>query len=346
MVNIVMQATLHPPAPERKRLRIAVLAYPGCMGMQVFGMAELLRLALDLTKARKPEARPLLDVHIVGLRGRSVAIAGGTIISTRAPRGRYDALIVPGMEIDHRVDWSRALAPLQPECAFVRRTYAAGTPVASVCVGAFVLGEAGLLQGRRATTAWLFAQALQQRYPTTAVDASAVLLDEAGVMTTGAISTAFDLAIHLIKHTLGADIATATARVALLPSERASQAPYVDTRLMLPQRLPSFTQQVTLWLQARLAAPFSLAALAAAFCVSPSTLLRRVKSENGRTPLALLQEIRVEKAKQLLHSTHHSLAQITEAVGYTDVASFSRLFVRLVGETPAHYRKRQSASLH
>ena len=341
MVNIAMPTSKPAlPAPP-KTWRIAVLAYPGSMGTQVFGMAELLRLALDLAEARRPGAHPLLEVQIVGLRGRSVAIAGGTVISTRPPRGRYDALIVPGMEINHRVDWGRVLASLQPECAFVRRAYAGGTPVASVCVGAFVLGEAGLLQGRRATTAWLFAQALGQRYPSTTVDASAVLLDDAGVMTTGAVSSAFDLAIHLVKHTLGADIATAAARVALLPAERASQAPYVDARLMPPQRLPSFTQQVAQWLQARLAAPFTLDVLAAAFCVSTSTLLRRIKAEGGSTPLALLQAARVEQAKQLLHGTGHSLAQITEAVGYTDVASFSRLFVRLVGETPSRYRKRQ-----
>ncbi len=341
MVYIFMPATTPLLPPARKTWRIAVLAYPGCMGTQVFGMAELLRLALDLADARRPGAHPLLEVQVVGLRGRSVAIAGGTVISTRAPRGRYDALIVPGMEITHRVDWDRALAPLQLECAFVRRAHAAGTPVASVCVGAFVLGEAGLLQGRRATTAWLFAQALGLRYPGTMVDASAVLLDDAGVMTTGAVSSAFDLAIHLVKHTLGADIASAAARVALLPSERASQAPYVDARLLPPQRLPSFTQQVTHWLQTRLAAPFALDALAAAFHVSTSTLLRRIKAESGQTPLALLQAARVEQAKQLLHGTGHSLAQITEAVGYTDVASFSRLFVRLVGETPARYRRRK-----
>lgn len=340
MVNIAMPVSKPLSPPARRTWRIAVLAYPGSMGTQVFGMAELLRLALDLAEARRPGAHPLLEVQIVGLRGRGVAIAGGTVISTRAPRGRYDALIVPGMEINHRVDWGRVLASLQPECAFVRRAYAGGTPVASVCVGAFVLGEAGLLQGRRVTTAWLFAQALGQRYPDTTVDASAVLLDDAGVMTTGAVSSAFDLAIHLVKHTLGADIASAAARVALLPAERASQAPYVDARLMPPQRLPSFTQQVAQWLQERLAAPFALDALAAAFCVSTSTLLRRIKAESGRTPLALLQAARVEQAKQLLHSTGHSLAQITEAVGYADVASFSRLFVRLVGETPARYRKR------
>lgn len=327
--------------PARKTGRIAVLAYPGSMGMQVFGMAEVLRLALDLAVARRPGSPPALQVQIVGLHGRSVAIAGGTVVSTCAPRGRYDALIIPGMEINHQVDWSRVLGQLQPECAFVRRIYAAGTPVASVCVGAFLLGEAGLLQGRRATTAWLFAQALGQRYPGTTVDPTAVLVDDAGVLTTGAISSVFDLAIHLIKPLLGADIASATARVALLPAQRTSQAPYVDARLVPKMGLPSFTQQVVQWLQARLAAPFVLDELAAAFCVSPSTLTRRVKSESGRTPLALLQEVRVEEAKQLLQNTRHSVAQITETVGYTDVASFGRLFVRLVGETPARYRRQK-----
>ena len=333
---------MQPTTTEQKTWRIGVLAYPGCMGTQVFGMAELLRLALDLAEARRPGAHALLDVQVLGLRGRSVAIAGGTIISTRAPRGRYDVLIVPGMEINHRVDWDRALAPLAPECAYVRKVYATGTPVASVCIGAFLLGEAGLLQGRRVTTAWLFTQVLGQRYPGSTVDATAMLLDDAGVVTTGAVSSAFDLAIHLVKHTLGADIATATARVSLLPPERLSQAPFVDVRPMPVPRLPSFSLQVSLWLHSRLAQPFQLGVLAAAFLVSPSTLLRRVKAETGQTPLAMLQAARVEKAKQLLHSTPHSLARITEAVGYTDVASFSRLFGRLVGESPARYRKRQT----
>lgn len=333
---------MHPQPIKHKTWRIGVLAYPGCMGTQLFGMAELLRLALDLAEARRPGAHPLLDVQVLGLRGRSVAIAGGTVISTRVPRGRYDILIVPGMEINHRVDWDRALAPLALECAYVRKAYAAGTPVASVCIGAFLLGEAGLLQGRRATTAWLFAQALGQRYPGCTVDGSALLLDDAGVVTTGAVSSAFDLAIHLVKHTLGADIATATARVSLLPAERQSQAPFVDARLLPPARLPSFSQQVSQWLHSRLAQPFQLQALAAAFLVSPSTLLRRVKAETGQTPLSLLQAARVEHAKALLHGSAKSLAQITEAVGYTDVASFSRLFLRLVGESPAQYRRRHA----
>ncbi len=327
--------------PTQSVVRIAILAYPGCMGTQVFGIAEVLRLAVDMASTLRPDVGTQLRIEVIGLRGRSVAIAGTTVISTQIPRGRYDVLIVPGMEITRHVDWTHALAPLNQEIAFTRKAYAAGTPVASVCVGAFLLGEAGLLNGRQATTAWLFAQALGQRYAHTRVDASAILLEDGGVITTGAVSSAFDLAVYLVKHLLGADIATAVARVTLLPSQRHSQKPFVDTAL-LPQRLPSFAQQVQQWLDSRLSHAFVLNELAAAFCVSTSTLLRRVKAQTGQSPLGLLQAARVERAKQLMLSTSWGLARITETVGYADVASFTRLFKRLVGESPAQYRRQHT----
>ena len=328
------------PTPTGKPLRIAVLAYPGCMGTQVFGISDVLRLAVDIANTLHHPPQKPFDVCVIGLRGACVTIAGGISISTRQPRGHYDLLIVPGLEITRQVDWNHKLAPLAPELAWVRKTFAAGTPVASICVGAFLLGEAGLLDGRQATTAWLFAPALAQRYPATTLNASMVLLEDAGVTTTGAVSSAFDLAIHLVKRTLGAEVASATARVSLLPDQRPSQSPFVDARLM-DQRLPLFSQQVAQWLAQRLTEPFDLARLAKVFCVSTSTLVRRVKAETGQSALVLLQTARVEQAKQLLHTRNWSLARVTEAVGYTDVASFTRLFVRLVGESPARYRRRK-----
>jgi transcriptional regulator GlxA family with amidase domain len=272
--------------------------------------------------------------------GRTVTVAGGFAVGVQRPQGVYDLLIVPGLEISRLDEWDIKLAALARELAFIRKSFAAGTPVAAVCVGTFLLGEAGLLAGRKATTAWLCAADLASRYPAATLSADAVLVEDGAVITTGAVSSAFDLAIHLVKKTLGAEVATATARLALLSQPRASQAPFVDSTLLGQTSLPSFAQGVAQWLGARLTETYDLERLAQAFHVSTRTLLRRVKTQSGNSPLALLQQARVDKAKQLLSDSALSIAQITEAVGYADVPTFSRLFANHVGETPARYRRR------
>ncbi len=323
-----------------KPLRIAVLAYAGCMGTEIFGVADVLLIASHLARALGKTTAPAFDVQVVAPAGRTVAVAGGFSVGVQRPTGAYDLLIVPGLEIRRLDEWEQKLGALKKELAFIRQTFASGTTVASVCVGTFLLGEAGLLSGRQATTAWLCASELGKRYPGAHVQAHAVLLEDGAVITTGAVSSAFDLGVHIVKKTLGAQVAAATARLALLPQPRASQAPYVDAAL-LGNTLPSFSHSVVQWMQARLAQPYDLERLAQAFHVSSRTLLRRVKQQTGQSPLSLLQQARVEKAKQLLTTTRWSLVRITEAAGYADVPTFSRMFASQVGETPARFRRRQ-----
>jgi transcriptional regulator GlxA family with amidase domain len=323
----------------KKPVRIAILAYPGCMGLEVFGVADVLLIANLVARGMgKPNVQPF-DIHVVGLQGRMVNAAGGIPIGTKRPRGAFDLLVVPGLEINQSMQWISKLQHLQAELAYIRKTFARGTPLASVCVGAYLLAEAGLLDGRHVTTAWIMAKDLAQRYPLAHVSLDAVLLEDGAVITTGAVSSTFDLAMHLIKRSLGADVATATARIALLPKQRTSQAPYVDIQL-IEDHLPSFSAGVARWLEQRLAQPYNLERLAQAFHISSRTLLRRVKAETANSPLTLLQQVRVEKAKQLLSTTAWSIPRIVEAVGYADPASFSQLFAKLVGETPARYRRR------
>lgn len=322
-----------------KPLRIAILAYERSLGIEVFGLRDTLMIANRVARAFGNTGPEPFDVDLVGLSARSVNFAGGIRVGVSRPSGTYDLLIVPGLEIDKGVDWDATLATLQRELGFIRKTFASGTAVASICIGAFLLGEAGLLANRKATTSWMFAAELGRRYPAVHMDGDAILVEDGAVITTGAISSAFDLAMHIIKRSAGAQLASATARIGLLPSARASQAPYVDARL-IESKLPLFSQNVTQWLSARLTEGYDLERLAQAFHVSSRTLLRRVKAETGTSPLTLLQRARVDKAKQLLTSTTHSMACITEAVGYSDVATFSRLFAGVVGETPARFRRR------
>lgn len=317
-----------------KKYRIAVLAYQGCMPMQLFGIVDTLRIATDIAR----DANVQLDVRIVALDGQEVAVAGGTKMIFSRPRGRYDYLIVPGMETMRHADWSGKLAVLPREVAHLRAAFKRGTHIASVCVGAFLVGEAGLLDGRKATTSWLFARELAERFPEATVDASAVLLEDDGITTTAAVSSVFDLALHLAKRFYGTAAAIATARTALLQNTRSSQTPYVDSAL-LPSGAASLSGSLSDWFAKRLSVPYDLASVAGNFHLSPRTLMRRVKEETGSSPLTLLQHARVEQAKRLLLQTDWSIARITESVGYQDQVSFGRLFRRLVGDSLSSYRR-------
>jgi putative intracellular protease/amidase len=115
-----------------KTVRLAVLAYPGCMPTQLFGIADVLRVASDIAQGMGKERERPVTVELIGLNGRQVTVAGGQAVQVKPPAGRYDLLIVPGLEIQRPTDWSARLAPLSPEVAFIRRRFARGTAVASV----------------------------------------------------------------------------------------------------------------------------------------------------------------------------------------------------------------------
>lgn len=318
--------------------RINLLAYNGCMGMEVFGFCDTLLLANRVAQAtRGSAAEPLFDVRVTSLTGGTIVVAGGLSIGTHKFRASRDLLVIPGMDIGNRDGYTRQLEGLAAEMRAVARAFARGAPVASMCVGAFLLAEAGLLDGRRATTSWMFADDLAQRFPRTRVDRTAMLVEDSGVTTTGSFTATFDLAMWLIRQTAAPKEARAVARIALL-NQRGTQAPYIDSR-MIAKPSGRFSDNVQSWLDQRLAEPYELAALAAAFHVSGRTMLRRLNAETGQSPLAYLQGERINMAKRLLESGSLSLAQITERVGYVDVATFSTLFKRLAGQSPVQYRR-------
>ena len=319
-------------------MKIDVLAYDGCMGMEVFGLCDTLLLANRVAAAiRGAAAGPLFEVRVTSVGGGTVLAAGGVPIGTRKFRTSRDLLVIPGMDISDRDGCTRPHEKLAAEVKAIARAFARGAPVASMCVGAFLLAEAGLLDGRRATTSWMFAADLARRFPQTRVDAAAMVVEDGGVTTTGSFTAAFDLAMQVIRQVATPKEARAVERMALL-NRRDSQAAYIDTSLTAR---PSgrFSDNVHSWLGERQAEPYELMTLAAAFHVSARTMLRRLKAETGQTPLEYLQGERINTAKRLLEGGTLSVAQITERVGYLDVATFSTLFKRLAGQSPAQYRR-------
>jgi len=317
-------------------LRIAILAYEGCMGAEVFGLSDVLLVANRLQAYRDPAQPPPFDVSIVGARAGAVTLAGGAQLTVPTPAA-FDLLVVPAFDFGPDRPMEDTLARLPAEKALIGD--AAHLALASVCTGSLLLAEAGVLDGRRATTSWAFAEQMAQRYPQVEVVRDALMVRDGGIVTSGAFSAYGDLALQLIRDRAGASLARAVGRFSLIDGGRDSQAPYLDRRLSA-RRQESFSRAVAGWFQPRLAQRYNLGELARAFHLSSRTLLRRFSAETGRTPLELLQDLRVEKARRLLESTTLSVAQVAEQVGYLDVATFSRLFARRTQLTPAAFRRK------
>ncbi len=234
-------------------LRIAVLAYPGCFASEVFGVPDLLTMAGHVADA---DRGPAYDVSVVSSR-RRVTAAGGAAIST-TPVGEADVLIVPGFELTKRLDLAHTLSSLATEIETIRRLQSDGVAIVSICVGAFLLGEAGLLDGRDSTTSWLFADELARRHPSTRVRPERLVVTDRGITTTAAFSAMYDFALGLVREHHGPEIARATARIALVDDARSTQTPYVDADL-LPMTGDGFSRSVQRWLDQHLGDRYDLA---------------------------------------------------------------------------------------
>jgi transcriptional regulator GlxA family with amidase domain len=317
-------------------LRVAVLAYPGCFASEVYGVPDLLTMATHVAVA-KGMSRTAYDACLVSPR-RRVHASGGSRMDV-SPLREVDLLVVPGFEVSPGTDLDRVLGSLAPEAAAIAAHAASGTPVVSICVGAFLLGEAGLLSNRRATTSWLFADQLARRYDDVEVLADQLVVTDAGVTTTAAFSAMYDFALDLIRDREGPEVARATARIAIVDDSRATQTPYVDTG-MLPAAGERFSDEVRRWLHQNLSTGYDLNVIARTMHVSPRTLLRRFRAQTGQTPLAYLHGARVGRARHLLETTERTVASIATEVGYHDAGSFSQIFSRHTGQPPRDYRAR------
>ncbi|MFJ8595165.1 GlxA family transcriptional regulator [Streptomyces sp. NPDC093598] len=315
-------------------LRVGVLAYPGCFASEVFGVPDLLAMATHVAAAQG-SVRPAYTTSVISPR-RRVTASGGSVLDVSAIRP-VDILVVPGFELAPTLDLDATLANLQPEAASIRSQAATGTAVVSICVGAFLVAEAGLLAGREATTSWLFAERFARRYADVRLRPERLVVTDRGVTTTAAFSAMYDFALQLIREHDGPRVARSTARIALVDDARTTQAPYVDVAL-IPTVGREFSLSVKRWLDQNVSARYDLPTLAQQFHVSTRTMLRRFGEEAGETPLAYLQRVRVRRARHLLETTDRTVASIAADVGYRDTGAFSGIFARHTGQRPREYR--------
>lgn len=222
-------------------------------------------------------------------------------------------------------------------CRALREAADRGARVASVCTGAFVLAEAGLLDGRRAATHWEDAPLLAARFPAIRVDPKVLYVDEGKVLTSAGIAAGIDLCLYLVRQDYGADVANAVARRLVVPPHRSGgQAQFAERPMA---RVTGGGLEATRgWMLEQLAEPLTLDRLAEYAKMSRRTFVRRFRAETGSSPLQWLIHQRVLLAQRLLERSGEPLDRVADRCGFGSALGLRKHFRRALGTTPSAYR--------
>ncbi|HTF49837.1 MAG TPA: helix-turn-helix domain-containing protein [Pseudonocardia sp.] len=220
----------------------------------------------------------------------------------------------------------------------LRRADARGAQVLSVCSGAFVLGEAGLLDDRECTTHWRYADELQARFPRAKVACNHLYVHDGNLLTSAGTAAGIDACLHLVRQQHGSEIATKLARRMVVPPHRdGGQAQYIEAPIARTPDAPTLEPLLS-WLIANLDHPITVDDLATRAHMAPRTFARRFRAETGTTPHDWLTGQRVLLARRLLEETELAVESVAGKSGFGDAATLRHHFSRRVGATPHAYR--------
>jgi transcriptional regulator GlxA family with amidase domain len=314
------------------RHRVAVLVRPGLLPMelglvhQLFGTAAL------------PTGQPCYEVlTCTPVPGAVRTNADFAIHVEYGPEalGEADTVLVPAAEEDYEPpDDGRLPGPLADAIARIRP----GTRIASICTGAFVLAAAGLLNGRRATTHWRSAARFRELYPAVHLDTDVLYSDEGQVLTSAGEASGIDLCLHMIRRDHGSAVANEVARSTVVaPHRDGGQAQFIPRPVPDP-RACSSTGAARAWALEHLDRPLRLRDMAARQSMSVRTFTRRFREEVGMSPTQWLTLQRVQRARQLLEETDHTVDRIAAEAGFGTAASLRQHLQAALGTSPTAYR--------
>ncbi|KVC67225.1 GlxA family transcriptional regulator [Burkholderia stagnalis] len=325
---------------------ILVLAFPGAQLLDVAGPLQVFASVNELANERGQPA-PYAP-RVVAAEAGPVATSAGLVVMADALRagGRpADTVIVAGGQGVHAASRDPRLV------RWVRRQAERARRVASVCTGAFLLAEAGLLDGRRAVTHWTRCDELAARYPRIRVEADPIFIREGALWTSAGVTAGIDLALALVEEDLGRAIALDVARELVVFLKRpGGQAQFSATLSMqrsaervgdrFGNRYGDRFGELHAWIAEHLGGDLSVPVLAEHARMSERSFVRHYRAETGRTPARAVEQIRIETAQRLLGDTSWPLKRIAERCGFGSEETLRRGFVRVLGVTPQAYRER------
>lgn len=287
--------------------------------------------AFELANAVKGE--PFYTLSIASVEGGPVMSSSGFAVPTTplADVGPVDTLLLlaglvpPPQQDEETLDRLRAMARES------RR-------VAGLCTGAFLLGQMGLLEGRRATTHWAYARQMRETFPDVRVEDDRIFINEGPVWTSAGLTAGLDLAVALIEKDMGRDMAGAIARRLVMHHRRAGgQSQHSELLELAPSS--DRIQKALIFAKANLANPLTVDELAEVAALSPRQFARAFRAETGQTPAKAVEQMRLEAARLMLEETRHPLDQIARESGFVDMRRMREAFMRQYGQPPQALRR-------
>lgn len=318
--------------------RVWVLAFPDAQVLDVTGPWEVFAIANRIGNPRTPRYALSLVAPAAGAFATSGGLALVAQRSLAEATGPVDTLLVAGgLGTRPPVRDARLVA-------WIRRTARRARRVASVCSGAFLLAEAGLLDGRRAATHWAMCDALQRRFPAVRVERDPIFVREGNVFTSAGITAGMDLALELVEEDFGRELALTVARWLVMFLRRPGGQSQFSVQLSSQLAERDGVREVQSWIADHPDGDCAVAALARRARMSPRNFARVFRREIGVTPAAYVEAQRVEAARRLLETTARNVADVAEACGFARAETMHRAFRRVLRIAPGQYRHRFQAA--
>ena len=304
--------------------RVGFVVFPG---FQVMNFAALSAFEM----ANETAGRPVYEIHVLSEAGGPVCSSVGMMVASE-PFGEtaFDTLIVGGSL--GTMSGPPGLHHLLREALTTSRR------VASICTGGFVLAEAGLLDGRRATTHWAVARELQSRFPAAKVDADRIFIIDGPVWTSAGMTAGIDLALAMIEEDLGGEIARMVAKKLVVYHRRAGGQSQFSALLELEPKSDRI-QTALAYARRNLHEELTVDKLAKAAHLSPRQFSRAFRAETGQSPAKAVETLRVEAARLMLEQSRHSLDVVAAQTGFADRERMRRAFLRTFGQPPQAIRR-------
>lgn len=321
-------------------MHVSILVFEDCTSIAMISPMEILYKAGQMCHEIRgiQDRSNFFEVELVSLDSKMVRTANNYPVychKTLKEVEHTDLVIIPAMDgdIEKKLDQNKAFVP------WIQQMFHQGSEVASICTGAFMLAETGLLDGHAATTHWLAMEQFKLRYPQIDVQDDSILVDSGRIYSSGGATSFLNLMMYLVEKFCGRDVAVYASKVLLIDIHKEGQNSYAifSTQKQHQDKVVLAAQNL---IEERFDKKIVVEQLAHEVAVSPRNFIRRFKKATGNTPLEYIQRVKIEAVKKALESEQEHINSIIRDVGYDDISTFRKLFKRYTGVSPMAYRKK------